>query len=292
MVGSSHFYHDAARLLCVVSSRTTSLKNAFYNQQESKNKAIYALVAKSLGLQSIIVNTLAELGVLEDQYSHIVCSTLSACTTCLLTVISFDLCCPRRPFGRRRDALKILRKYTSSSRIASDLRRLIKSRAKEARPGGDCVLRVPLFLRAVEPMDKVIEALVSSGDNGYCQVSYDREKISYKRYIKLARNLKKCEFVRDYHFPNLILLLPPGTDLHLSPVITSDMAVIQDKASCVPSLILLDALELPRLQSIKILDACAAPGNKTTLILYGLKQLSQKGCLMAFDQDKRRQVVV
>ncbi|KAL5104742.1 hypothetical protein TcWFU_008024 [Taenia crassiceps] len=95
MVGSSRFYHDAARLLCVVSSRTTSLKNAFYDQQGPNNKAIYALVAKSLGLQSVIVNTLAELDVLEDHCSHITCSTSSACIACLLTVISFDLCCPQ-----------------------------------------------------------------------------------------------------------------------------------------------------------------------------------------------------
>nr|CDS24047.1 methyltransferase nsun5 [Echinococcus granulosus] len=271
MVGASHLYHDAARLLCVVSSRTTSLKSAFYNQDGPKNKAIYALVAKSLGLQSIIVNVLTELGVLEGHYSHIACSTLSACTTCLLTVVSFDLCCPRRSFGRRCDALRILRKYIPS-----------------VGPGGDSILRVPLFLRAIESIDKVIEALGSSGDGRYSQVFYDRAKTSYKKYIKLVRNLKKHEFVRDYHFPNLILLIPPGTDLHLSPVITSDMAVIQDKASCVPSLILLDVLELPRSQPLKILDACAAPGNKTTLILSGLKQLSQKSCLMAFDRDKRR----
>lgn len=56
------------------------------------------------------------------------------------------------------------------------------------------------------------------------------------RYIKLAQNLKKYEFLRDYHFPDLILLLPPGTDLHLSPVITSDMAVIQDKVVGAPFL--------------------------------------------------------
>ncbi|CDS36621.1 methyltransferase nsun5 [Echinococcus multilocularis] len=271
MMGASHLYHDAARLLCVVSSRTTSLKNAFYNQDGPKNKAIYALVAKSLGLQSIIVNALIELGVLEGHYSHTACPTLSACTTCLLTVVSFDLCCPRRSFGRRCDALRILRKYIPS-----------------VGPGGDSILRVPLFLRAIESMDKVIEALGSSGDGSYSQVFYDRAKTSYKKYIKLVRNLKKHEFVRDYHFSNLILLLPPGTDLHLSPVITSDMAVIQDKASCVPSLILLDVLELPKSQPLKILDACAAPGNKTTLILSGLKQLSQKSCLMAFDRDKRR----
>lgn len=33
MVDSFHFYHNAAQLLCVVSSGITSLKNAFYNQQ-------------------------------------------------------------------------------------------------------------------------------------------------------------------------------------------------------------------------------------------------------------------
>ncbi|VDM17759.1 unnamed protein product [Hydatigera taeniaeformis] len=256
-------------------------------QASEKNKAIYALVARSLDLQSAISDVLAELGVLED-HPHITSSDLPPCAACLLVVVSFDLCFPRRPFGRRSDALKILRKYSQSGKIASDLRRLVKMRAKKVGPRTNSIPRVPLFLRSVEPMDKVIETLGSSGDDIHNQVVYDREKTSYKKFIKLVRNLKKNEFVRDYHFPSLIIVLPPGTDLHLSPVITSNSAVIQDKASCVPPLVLLDALELPRSQPLKILDACAAPGNKATLILSGLKRLAQKGCLMALDRDKKR----
>ncbi|KAM7536236.1 hypothetical protein Aperf_G00000081158 [Anoplocephala perfoliata] len=66
------------------------------------------------------------------------------------------------------------------------------------------------------------------------------------------------------------------------------MAVIQDKASCFPPLVLLDSLNLPYPKSIKILDACAAPGNKTTLLLSGLKDLSQQSRVIALDRDKRR----
>ena len=53
-------------------------------------------------------------------------------------------------------------------------------------------------------------------------------KLSF-RYIKLVKNLKKFEFTRDFHLPDLILVFAPGTDLHLTPVIATGMGVIQDK---------------------------------------------------------------
>ena len=54
------------------------------------------------------------------------------------------------------------------------------------------------------------------------------------------------------------------------------------------SLVLLDFLRLPRSRPIKILDACAAPGNKASLILSGLQHLSQKARFVALDRDEKR----
>ena len=70
------------------------------------------------------------------------------------------------------------------------------------------------------------------------------------------RNTSKAIHV-DKHIPNL-LALPPGTDLSKSKVYLEGHIILQDKASCFPAYLLDVGAEE------NCLDACAAPGNKTT----------------------------
>ncbi|VDD81185.1 unnamed protein product [Mesocestoides corti] len=60
------------------------------------------------------------------------------------------------------------------------------------------------------------------------------------------------------------------------------------EASCIPVLVLLNVLKFNKSQSVEILDACAAPGNKTTLLLSGLKKTNQTGRVVAIDRDPKR----
>jgi len=62
----------------------------------------------------------------------------------------------------------------------------------------------------------------------------------------------------DEHIPNLIAL-PPGTDVTKSPAYLHGDIILQDKASCFSAYLL-----NPSLTDGDLLDACAAPGNKTT----------------------------
>ncbi|VDL57600.1 unnamed protein product [Hymenolepis diminuta] len=266
MANSDTFYQEAAQLLCITSSKSTSLKNAYFNQKPARSKAVYALVAKCLRAQPIILAALKEVGALIEDASHIKSPKSDPCIACLLSIVAFDVSCPRRSFGSRKHALKLLKQYGPAHNIASSLRRIIKCGVKSAGLNEIIIQKIPVYLRVIEPIDKVIETL----------------------FIKLVKDLKSGEFIRDYHLPYLLLLFPPGTDLHLSPIITSKMAVIQDKASCLPPLVLLDAIKLLQSQPITILDACAAPGNKTTLLLSCLKDSSQPGQVIALDRDKRR----
>lgn len=79
----------------------------------------------------MIIDALKEVGALKGQDVHIKSSKSGACSACLLTVVAYDVSCPRRPFGSRNDALKLLKNCGSSAKIASDLRRIIKSGAKK-----------------------------------------------------------------------------------------------------------------------------------------------------------------
>lgn len=59
-----------------------------------------------------------------------------------------------------------------------------------------------------------------------------------------------------------ILSIDSSIDLHENDLVVNGNCFIQDKASCFPPYILYSALN----KSCDIIDACAAPGNKTSYI--------------------------
>ncbi|KAG9485796.1 hypothetical protein GDO78_008729 [Eleutherodactylus coqui] len=106
-------------------------------------------------------------------------------------------------------------------------------------------------------------------------------------YLGKARSIKELidfgqksgkSFLQDLHIPNL-LVFPPSTDFHKDSLYTAGHLILQDKASCLPAL-LLD----PPVGSC-VIDACAAPGNKTSHLAAIVQN---KGKIFAFDLDTKR----
>ena len=94
----------------------------------------------------------------------------------------------------------------------------------------------------------------------------------------------------DQHVPNL-LALSPGTDLSKTQAYLNGSVILQDKASCFPAY-LLD----PDVQDC-CMDACAAPGNKSTHLAAILREkgreLSRKRILIhATERDPKRASVL
>lgn len=93
----------------------------------------------------------------------------------------------------------------------------------------------------------------------------------------------------DKHIPNLVAL-PSGTDLSSSAAYRKGLIILQDKASCFPAY-LLD----PRTEDGDCLDACAAPGNKTTHVAAILNTCGTNEAspiIWACERDKARAVVL
>ena len=88
----------------------------------------------------------------------------------------------------------------------------------------------------------------------------------------------------DKHVPNL-LALPPDTDLSKTKAYISGQLIIQDKASCFPAYLL-----QPQLDRGDCLDACAAPGNKTTHLAAIIHegQAAAKPTIYAYERDRAR----
>lgn len=100
-------------------------------------------------------------------------------------------------------------------------------------------------------------------------------KISMEHALKA---LEQFSPTLDVHLSD-VLLLPPGTDLHAHPLVMSGKIVLQSKASC------MSAIALSPEEGWTVLDACAAPGNKTTHLA---SLVGKKGRVLAFDKDPRR----
>ncbi|NXB13503.1 NSUN5 methyltransferase, partial [Rhagologus leucostigma] len=86
------------------------------------------------------------------------------------------------------------------------------------------------------------------------------------------------KFLLDLHLPEL-LVFPSQTDLHDNLLYTSGHIILQDKASCLPAFL------LGPVAGSHVIDACAAPGNKTSHLAAILKN---KGQIFAFDVDPKR----
>ena len=88
----------------------------------------------------------------------------------------------------------------------------------------------------------------------------------------------KLVFFSDHIVTDLLIFSRDSTKL-LLPLVEKGFLIFQDKASCLPVHIL-----APTENSL-IIDACAAPGNKTSFLA---SQLNNTGKIYAFDISKKR----
>ena len=105
-----------------------------------------------------------------------------------------------------------------------------------------------------------------------------------EHFLALCSTRSKALHV-DKHIPNLVAL-PPATDLSKTHAYTDGLLILQDKASCFPAY-LLD----PEAGDGDCLDACAAPGNKTTHLAAILQESGPgltRPTVFACERDKSR----
>ena len=108
---------------------------------------------------------------------------------------------------------------------------------------------------------------------------------SLKDILTCSPSYKEKSVCVDKHVPNL-LALPPVTNLSKTPAYLNGAIILQDKASCFPVCLL-----SPQLEDGDSLDACAAPGNKTThlaAILHDECRAAARPQIYACERDRSR----
>ncbi|XP_055248776.1 28S rRNA (cytosine-C(5))-methyltransferase-like isoform X2 [Gorilla gorilla gorilla] len=105
-------------------------------------------------------------------------------------------------------------------------------------------------------------SLLSSWD--YEGVACPSTSVGYLISLDDLRALKGKHFLLDSLMPEL-LVFPAQTDLHEHPLYRAGHLILQDRASCLPAML----LDPP--PGSHVIDACAAPGNKTSHLAALLK---------------------
>jgi putative methyltransferase len=90
-------------------------------------------------------------------------------------------------------------------------------------------------------------------------VRVNQLKSDWKEVEKLILSHSLGKVQKDEHVSSLFLL-PPQTDLHQHEFVKEGKIILQDKASCFPAFVLMQKGK----HWGDAIDACAAPGNKTS----------------------------
>ena len=106
-------------------------------------------------------------------------------------------------------------------------------------------------------------------------INYFKEEHFELVQSKNVNELTSCEFMLDKTVPSL-LVFSSGMDFHDHCLYKQGKIVLQDKASCLPAYIL-----NPPLNSV-VIDACAAPGNKTSHVT---SIIANKGNVYSFQSN-------
>ncbi|CAH8627320.1 unnamed protein product [Schistosoma bovis] len=291
----SIFYTEAAYLVCLVKGQVCRLKTGLYTNKFTSNlRKIYALASKTLSSYGILLQTLKKAN-LQPTTKIIHLSSknnpnnnnndddndVHACVHCYLIVLIHDLLKEKKT--SHHYLLSQIHELTKDSLAVKKLRHAYQSVDKSFKLQTEnqrqnkgllpCYARVN-FLKTT--LADVIEKLETCGLK---HVEYNRSETSYRKFRKKVCKLDRGEFMLDYHLPHLLLVFPSGTALHDLELYKSKSLLIQDKASCFsPEILQPDP-------NSDVLDACAAPGNKT---LQLVSMLSNKSTIFAVDRDPNR----
>lgn len=257
-------YLKAAEIMEKVEGKQGALKTLVYDSQFKNIKQLFALVCETQKFSSVLQEIIESTKLLRHTKLKMP----------LAKVLVYDLLIGQ---GLKCGGSWKAMMMKHRSRLQAELARM-KVKQKVSRnedllpcsvkhPAGD---QLPRYVR-VNTLKTTVEDVVD-----YLK----RDGFSYLGKASRLEDLslKDRYFLSDLHLPEL-LVFSPKTDFHDHFLYKAGHIVLQDKASCLPAHLLSPS------PGSHIIDACAAPGNKTSQLAAIMKN---KGRLFAFDLDGKR----
>ncbi|KAM8991232.1 28S rRNA (cytosine-C(5))-methyltransferase isoform 1-T1 [Ara ararauna] len=260
-------YGAAAAVLEGLERGAGGVKALVFQSRFPHVRQLYALVSETLRYSAVLEELLAGAALLRAE---------KKLSPQLAKVLVYDLlfgkglkCGGRwKALARRHRArleaelarLKVRRKVSGNEELLAP-----------AQAGGPGASQVPRYVRVNTLRTCVDDVIEFFKREGYCYLGKAAS-------VEELRSLSGKKFLLDLHLPEL-LVFPPQTDFHDNVLYTSGHIILQDKASCLPAFLLSPAA------GAHVIDACAAPGNKTSHLAAILKN---KGQIFAFDVDTKR----
>ncbi|KAI9166822.1 25S rRNA (cytosine-C(5))-methyltransferase rcm1 [Paramyrothecium foliicola] len=271
-------YHEAVTFLSSSSSDGGSLKARIFRKKDLKSSPnqLYALVLETCKWSPVLKEIIDRSGLLNLERK--LTPELSLLLVHDLLLARGGIALPQS-HGLRASIERHKGRLTSELTLARLRRKApsvdaLKEQVQRASAGEEA--NYPRWVR-VNALKSTVEEQLETTFLKYERAESIRDVVTYgakRLYI-------------DPNVPNL-LAVTQGTDLIKTEAYTSGKVILQDKASCFPAY-LLD----PQAEDGDVVDACAAPGNKTThlaAILHNhLPEFeSAKQVIYAFEKDSKR----
>ena len=262
----SKVYSDCSKILRECIERKKGLNSFSFS-----NSAVFALTCEVLKYHAILCEVLESSDVLKSKEGK-------SMDLYIILVQCYDLLISDK---QSIDGGGKIKKYllSNKARLCSEFARLkIRRKAKNNEDLLPAVVEIAQYARrnrilcSQEQVEEALKEEMNLEEGGVVDARVDWEKI--KRSSQ--------HFFRDAHIPD-VYVFATGVKLGLSEVVRKGWLIIQQKASCFPAF--LAARDNTSMSCC--VDACAAPGNKTShlaSLLHGKKDAS----VWAFEKDKGR----
>ncbi|KNC49177.1 NSUN5 protein [Thecamonas trahens ATCC 50062] len=261
----SHAYTQAGKVLQMVHAHKVSLKNALLTtgDKPATLRKVYALVFETLKWKSVLASVVAAVpevaraSMFKNERSRWVAY-----------VALYDLLFGKKKIEGGGKVKKLL--MGSKSRLSTALARIkIKAKAKsdiDLLPEHiRCMPLIPRYARVntlIASVDLVLEHYTTLAVDPFVEVSLD---VAMAAWMAKSDEGKRM-VARDDILSDMLVYLGGGI-------------ILQDKASCFPA-----ALLAPPPHA-SVIDACAAPGNKTSHLVA---RMGGDGRVIAFDKSRTR----
>ncbi|GLD96061.1 hypothetical protein PINS_up004739 [Pythium insidiosum] len=243
----SELYKEAADLLQKLERRQGGLKSLAYADHVQHKRSSFALVCETLRYKPLLSELLAAVPQFKLQ------KRLKDAQRALLLVSLYDLL-----FGHK--------KIQGGGHLKKEI--MLHANA----------FRAALVRMKVKAKVSTNEALLPK-ENRKLELQLPRYvRVNTLKISAAERDAFLAEYPSaqpDAHLRDL-LVLPSGTELHEHELVKSGKLVLQDKASCFPAYVLHGERSDPAHARGDVIDACAAPGNKTSHVAMLLQQQQEQ----------------